>query len=116
MLPVLREMIATRGPLSFPEFMATALYHPQWGYYADPQRKIGRHGDFFTIYEAAEVGRGFGQSHSHLGTPRVLQVKYRLVRCDATSFKTGDEARLPDPGGGMRLFGPYPRYASHRIT
>lgn len=48
-------MIASQGPLGFPEFMATALYHPESGYYADPKRKIGRHGDFFTSVSVGPV-------------------------------------------------------------
>jgi len=48
-------MIANRGPLAFPEFMAAALYHPEFGYYSDPERKIGRHGDFFTSVSVGPV-------------------------------------------------------------
>jgi SAM-dependent MidA family methyltransferase len=48
-------MIASRGPLDFPEFMETALYHPESGYYADAERKIGRHGDFFTSVSVGPV-------------------------------------------------------------
>jgi len=55
LLPLLREVIARRGPLAFPEFMEAALYHPEFGYYADPERKIGRHGDFFTSVSVGPV-------------------------------------------------------------
>lgn len=37
--------------------MAAALYHPQDGYYAHPDRPIGRAGDFFT---SVSVGPAFG--------------------------------------------------------
>ena len=51
----LREEIATHGPLRFPRFMETALYHPQGGYYSTPGRRIGREGDFFTSVSAGPV-------------------------------------------------------------
>ena len=34
--------------MSFASFMAEALYHPEDGYYANGDRMIGRHGDFYT--------------------------------------------------------------------
>lgn len=44
------------GPLSFKEYMAQALYHPQWGYYSS-QKAPGREADFFT---SVSVGPCFG--------------------------------------------------------
>ncbi len=43
----LRERITREGPISFRDFMATALYDPQEGYYAKRAR-IGERGDFVT--------------------------------------------------------------------
>jgi SAM-dependent MidA family methyltransferase len=83
LLPVLREMIAARGPLSFPEFMEMVLYHPQWGYYADPERKIGRHGDFFT---SVSVGPVFS----------IIVARWVLARWQA--LDRPDAWRLAEPG------------------
>jgi SAM-dependent MidA family methyltransferase len=54
---VLQAEIASRGPVSFREFMAAALYHPQHGYYSSGRAAIGRAGDFIT---SVSVGRLFG--------------------------------------------------------
>ena len=44
----LHRKILQAGRLSFAEFMAEALYHPQYGYYMAPRDRIGKAGDFFT--------------------------------------------------------------------
>ncbi len=54
----LRARIAQRGPIPFREFMETALYHPQHGYYSSGRATIGRRGDFFTN---VSVGGLFGR-------------------------------------------------------
>lgn len=36
------------SPITFYEFMQTALYHDEWGYYINSKPKIGRSGDFYT--------------------------------------------------------------------
>jgi SAM-dependent MidA family methyltransferase len=54
---IIREEILTRGPMRFDRYMELALYHPEYGYYAQP-RKIGREGDFFT---SVSVGPLFGR-------------------------------------------------------
>ena len=54
----LLETISLNGPLRFPDFMETALYHPALGYYARGTRQIGREGDFFT---SVSVGPLFGE-------------------------------------------------------
>ncbi len=49
--------------ISFAEFMALALYHKDFGYYAAPAtRQIGRKGDFFT---SVSVGETFGFLLAH---------------------------------------------------
>lgn len=50
--------IATRGPISFPEFLEIALYDPEHGYYARKTGQVGREGDFYT---SVSVGPLFGQ-------------------------------------------------------
>ena len=55
---VLRSEIARQGPISFRDFMAQALYHPDFGYYTSGRARIGRRGDFFTN---VSVGPLFGK-------------------------------------------------------
>src|SRR6201998_2432207 len=45
---VIIQKIKSNGPISFEDFMETALYHPQFGYYNSPTDKIGKHGDYYT--------------------------------------------------------------------
>lgn len=54
----IRERIARRGPLTFRDFMAAALYDPQHGYYMTAGERIGRRGDFYT---AGSVSNHFGR-------------------------------------------------------
>ena len=64
---------SNRG-IAFSRFMRLALYHREWGYYAQP-REIGKRGDFFT---SVSVGPCFGtllarqirQIWQNLGHPR----------------------------------------------
>jgi len=55
---ILRAEIAAYGPLSFARFMGLALYHPDFGYYERPRRRVGRKGDFIT---SVAVGGLFGE-------------------------------------------------------
>jgi SAM-dependent MidA family methyltransferase len=55
---IIREHIATHGPVTFRWFMEQALYHPQHGYYASGKARIGKHGDFFTN---VSIGPLFGE-------------------------------------------------------
>jgi len=45
---LLHERMSRTGGIPFVEFMAEALYHPQYGYYMGERQRIGRSGDFFT--------------------------------------------------------------------
>jgi SAM-dependent MidA family methyltransferase len=56
------NLIACRCPLSFSDYMALALYHPQHGYYAKAPNQIGKSGDFFTSVSAGPL---FGKILSH---------------------------------------------------
>ncbi|HKG98131.1 MAG TPA: SAM-dependent methyltransferase, partial [Pyrinomonadaceae bacterium] len=52
----LRERIKREGPITFCEWMRTALYHDPEGYYRKPQRTIwGRAGDYRTSPERSEL-------------------------------------------------------------
>ena len=46
-----RERIRSRGPITFAEFVAIALYHPDGGYYTADRVTIGRSGDYLTAPE-----------------------------------------------------------------
>lgn len=49
------EDLRADGPVPFAEFMAWALYDPELGYYAQPDRQVGKDGDFFTSVSAGPV-------------------------------------------------------------
>lgn len=53
---------APAGAISFARFMEIALYTPEVGYYARPDRPIGRAGDFYT---SVSVGPVFGFLLAH---------------------------------------------------
>jgi SAM-dependent MidA family methyltransferase len=52
---IIRQRIATDGPVSFRDFMEMALYHPELGYYNRRQDQIGRQGDFYTSSSLTSV-------------------------------------------------------------
>src|SRR5580765_6103799 len=71
---LLRAQIEKRAPLSFHDFMAAALYHPEHGYYASGRARIGRRGDFFTNVSVGSLfgrllARQFVEMWERLGTP-----------------------------------------------
>lgn len=51
---LLVQKIGSEGPISLYDFMSLALYHPQYGYYKNPNR-IGQNGDFITSPEISQV-------------------------------------------------------------
>jgi SAM-dependent MidA family methyltransferase len=55
---ILRHEVEKRGVIPFAQFMETALYHPEWGYYETKTQPIGPQGDFYT---SASVGTLFGE-------------------------------------------------------
>ena len=55
---LLHQQSQTAGGISFVDFMAQALYHPQYGYYMAPRDRIGKSGDFFT---SSSVNALFGR-------------------------------------------------------
>jgi SAM-dependent MidA family methyltransferase len=62
LLRLISEKIASSGPISFPDYMSLALYHPDYGYYAKDLGQVGREGDFFT---SVSVGPLFGRILAH---------------------------------------------------
>ena len=45
---ILLEKISLQGDMTFADFMAECLYHPEHGYYTSQRDRIGKQGDFFT--------------------------------------------------------------------
>ena len=77
---ILRERIAHEGSITFAAFMNTALYHPQGGYYRQPQRKPGRGGDYITSPElhpffGNTLARQVAETWDALGQPQQLIVR-----------------------------------------
>jgi SAM-dependent MidA family methyltransferase len=52
---ILRQVVLERGPMSFAQFMETALYCPKIGYYERSGGVVGTQGDFFTSVSAAPL-------------------------------------------------------------
>ncbi|CAN5555286.1 SAM-dependent methyltransferase [soil metagenome] len=55
---LLAERIRAQGPVTFAEYMAEALYHPELGYYSAGPERSGWRGDFVT---SAELDPAFGE-------------------------------------------------------
>lgn len=77
---LLLQRIRTEGPMTFARFMETALYHPQHGYYRQPERKPGRGGDFITSPElhpffGNTLARQVAEAWDALGQPHHLIVR-----------------------------------------
>ena len=53
LLALLLAEIDAAGPMCFARFMDLALHHPEHGYYAGGERRLGPAGDFFT---ASDLG------------------------------------------------------------
>jgi SAM-dependent MidA family methyltransferase len=55
---LLHNQAQTADGINFADFMAQALYHPQYGYYMGSRDRIGKSGDFFT---SSSVNALFGR-------------------------------------------------------
>lgn len=53
----IRSLIREKGRITFEEFMDSALYHPQYGYYTSKRARIGKEGDYYT---STDVHKAFG--------------------------------------------------------
>jgi len=77
---LLQARIAADGPQDFAVFMAAALYHPDFGYYARDTRQVGCGGDFFTSVSVGPLfggllARRFGRWWREAGRPQ----SWRLI-------------------------------------
>lgn len=76
---ILRTQIATEGAIPFRDFMAAALYHPEFGYYSSGRARIGRKGDFFTSVSVgplygALLARQIAEIWDRIGCPASFDV------------------------------------------
>jgi SAM-dependent MidA family methyltransferase len=81
---LLHRQISITGPLRFTDFMASALYEPQLGYYARTSRQVGRRGDFFTSVSVGPLfgellARRFLREWQESGSPSL----WRIIECGA---------------------------------
>ncbi|WP_426687230.1 class I SAM-dependent methyltransferase [Rhodanobacter ginsengiterrae] len=58
LLQLLREQIASHGPMPFAQYMERCLYAPGLGYYSAGRTKFGAAGDFVTAPELGELFAG----------------------------------------------------------
>ncbi|MDG6004935.1 MAG: methyltransferase [Candidatus Brocadia sp.] len=68
---LLIESIKEKGRITFAEFMQTALYHPEYGYYNSKREQVGKQGDYYT---GPTVYRIFGELLA-----RQLEEMWRLM-------------------------------------
>jgi len=87
LLQLLREMIASHGPLPFYQYMERCLYAPGLGYYSAGRTKFGAAGDFVT---APELGELFARCVVAAVQPTMAQL--------------GDGADFLELGGGSGAF------------
>lgn len=80
LIEIIKEKIITgRGRISFADFMALALYHPQHGYYFSENFALGKQGDFTTAPEISPLfaqcfARQCEQIFSALGVTTILEM------------------------------------------
>ncbi len=80
LVALLAGTIRREGRITFAEFMHTALYHDEHGYYRASVRRPGRGGDFITSPElhpffGFTLARQIADSWEHLGKPGRLVVR-----------------------------------------
>lgn len=71
--------IEARGPIPFSRYMELCLYDPELGYYARPQEKFGKAGDFYTSSDVHAVfgrllARQFEEMWRALGLPNQMDL------------------------------------------
>ncbi len=87
LLQLLREQIASHGPLPFSQYMERCLYAPGLGYYSAGKTKFGAAGDFVT---APELGELFARCVIHAVQPVLAML--------------GNDADFLELGGGSGAF------------
>jgi SAM-dependent MidA family methyltransferase len=83
--------IRDRGPMTLLRYMELALYHPEWGYYARGDERVGREGDFFT---SVSVGPLFGSLLARRFAAEFCALN-RPLRWRVTEFG-GNDGKLAD--------------------
>ncbi|UGB37822.1 class I SAM-dependent methyltransferase [Frateuria soli] len=87
LLQLLREQIASRGPMPFAQYMERCLYAPGLGYYSAGKTKFGEAGDFVT---APELGGLFARCVANAVQPVLAML--------------GEQADFLELGGGSGAF------------
>ena len=59
---ILQSEIEKNGSMAFDQWMEQCLYHPEFGYYTNGDKRVGREGDFYT---SISVGSCFGMILAH---------------------------------------------------
>jgi SAM-dependent MidA family methyltransferase len=114
LLPLLLERIRRGGPLTFAEFMETALYHPEHGYYLSPAVAVNRTGDFVTAPEhhpafGRLVGRRLRQIAAEAGDAGGFTVVEMGAGTGALAEGILTELREGSPvQAGYRIIEPFP--------
>ena len=100
----LTQRIQQHGPITYAEWMAAALYHPQHGYYRRGQPTVGPQGDFLTSPEVhpvfgaavARLAQTVSESLGHPDPFRIVEVGPGSGAL-AESLLTALEAQLHTP-------------------
>ena len=78
------QLIKTRGPVTFEQFMSMALYDPEFGYYNTEPAKIGREGDFYTSSHLHPVfGAVMGRQIREMWEVMERPEKFRIIEMGA---------------------------------
>jgi SAM-dependent MidA family methyltransferase len=99
---LIRDEIASGGPMPFARFMDLALYHPELGYYRAAAARPGRDGDFLTAPEAHPIfGRAIARlaadAWSALGHPSEFVVREHGAGTGALAVALIDGLRTEAP-------------------
>ena len=120
----LREALEGGGRITFADYMAIALYHPEGGYYLQRERRPGRGGDFLTAPEAhpffgRAVARQVAECWERLGRPRPWGVREDGAGTGVLAYDVlsglGDEAPEALDGLRYRLVEPNPHRSAEAL-
>ena len=105
-LQVLAQHANAHGHLSYYDFVNTALYDPQWGYYQQPRQRVGQSAET-DFYTASSLGPVFGRL--------VLEAAHTLWNAptaDIPFIEIGAEPGAPVFDG---LKSPFSEHVCHRL-